>query len=91
MYDEAGKKLSGVEAVIDKDLCSSLLAQELVADILIIATDVDAAYVDWASRPRRPSPRPTRTNWSASASPPAPWVRRSRPPSSSPAPPARTR
>lgn len=47
MYDEAGKKLSGVEAVIDKDLCSSLLAQELVADILIIATDVDAAYVDW--------------------------------------------
>ncbi len=39
MYDEAGKKLSGVEAVIDKDLCSSLLAQELVADILIIATD----------------------------------------------------
>ncbi len=47
MYDEAGKKLSGVEAVIDKDLCSSLLAQELVADILIIATDVDAAYIDW--------------------------------------------
>ncbi|RRH82416.1 carbamate kinase [Pseudomonas aeruginosa] len=47
MYDEAGKKLSGVEAVIDKDLCSSLLAQELVADIPIIATDVDAAYVDW--------------------------------------------
>ncbi|MFS2124007.1 carbamate kinase [Pseudomonas sp. Pseusp97] len=47
MYDESGKKLSGVEAVIDKDLCSSLLAQELSADILIIATDVDAAYIDW--------------------------------------------
>ncbi|MNP10862.1 Carbamate kinase 1 [compost metagenome] len=47
MYDDTGKKLSGVEAVIDKDLCSALLAQELDADLLVIATDVDAAYVDW--------------------------------------------
>ncbi|MEG0248765.1 MAG: carbamate kinase [Pseudomonas sp.] len=47
MYDETGKVLSGVEAVIDKDLCSSLLAQELKADLLIIATDVDGAYIDW--------------------------------------------
>ena len=46
-YDEARKQLGGVEAVIDKDLCSALLAQELGADVLIIATDVDAAYVDW--------------------------------------------
>jgi carbamate kinase len=36
-----------VEAVIDKDLCSALLAKELDADLLVIATDVDAAYVDW--------------------------------------------
>jgi carbamate kinase len=41
------RKLSGVEAVIDKDLCSALLAQELDADLLIIATDVNAAYLDW--------------------------------------------
>ncbi|MCW2267938.1 Carbamate kinase 1 [compost metagenome] len=47
MYDESGKKLSGVEAVIDKDLCSSLLAQELKSDLLVIATDVNAAYIDW--------------------------------------------
>lgn len=47
MYDESGKLLSGVEAVIDKDLCSALLAQELKSDLLVIATDVDAAYVDW--------------------------------------------
>jgi carbamate kinase len=46
-YDEERKRLSGVEAVIDKDLCSALLAQELEADVLVIATDVDAAYVDW--------------------------------------------
>lgn len=46
MYD-ANHKLQGVEAVIDKDLCSSLLAQELDAELLVIATDVDAVYVDW--------------------------------------------
>lgn len=46
MYDE-NHKLHGVEAVIDKDLCSALLARELEADMLIIATDVNAAYIDW--------------------------------------------
>ena len=45
-YDD-NHKLRGVEAVIDKDLCSALLAQELEADLLVIATDVNAAYVDW--------------------------------------------
>ena len=34
----------GIEAVIDKDLCSSLLAVELDADVLVLATDVDAVY-----------------------------------------------
>ena len=45
MYQDG--KLIGVEAVIDKDLCSAFLAQELGADLLVIATDVDAAYIDW--------------------------------------------
>ena len=36
----------GVEAVIDKDLASSLLAIELGADTLVLATDVDAVYDD---------------------------------------------
>jgi carbamate kinase len=40
-------QLQGVEAVIDKDLCSSLLAEQLAADLLVIATDVSAAFVDW--------------------------------------------
>ncbi|WP_175674301.1 carbamate kinase [Burkholderia ambifaria] len=44
---EANGKLAGVEAVIDKDLCASLLARELQADLLLIVTDVDGAYVDW--------------------------------------------
>jgi carbamate kinase len=39
--------LQGVAAVIDKDLCSGLLARELQADVLVIATDVAAVFVDW--------------------------------------------
>jgi carbamate kinase len=39
--------LHGVAAVIDKDLCASLLARELHAELLLIATDVDAVYLDW--------------------------------------------
>ena len=45
-YDEQGN-LQGVEAVIDKDLCSALLAENLDADLFIIATDVSAAFIDW--------------------------------------------
>lgn len=45
-YDEQGN-LQGVEAVIDKDLCSALLAENLDADLFIIATDVSAVFVDW--------------------------------------------
>jgi carbamate kinase len=39
----------GVEAVIDKDLCSALLARKLGADALLLLTDVEAVYVDWGS------------------------------------------
>jgi carbamate kinase len=46
VYDE-NRKLKGIEAVIDKDLCSALLAEQLDADLLVIATDVNAAFVDW--------------------------------------------
>ena len=37
----------GVEAVIDKDMASSLLAQEIQADLLLMLTDVDAVYQNW--------------------------------------------
>jgi carbamate kinase len=46
MYGASGK-LQGVEAVIDKDLCSALLAEQLESDLLVIATDVNAAYIDF--------------------------------------------
>jgi carbamate kinase len=42
-----------VEAVIDKDLCSGLLARELEADCLLIATDVAAVYLDWGQPSQR--------------------------------------
>ena len=39
----------GVEAVIDKDLATSLLASNLGAEVLVLATDVDAVYTGWGS------------------------------------------
>lgn len=45
----AGRRLQGVEAVIDKDLASALLAIEIGADALAIVTDVDAVYADWGT------------------------------------------
>ncbi len=39
----------GVEAVIDKDFASSLLALELKADALLMLTDVDGVYGDWGT------------------------------------------
>lgn len=39
--------LYGIEAVIDKDRASALLARELGADVLMMLTDVDAVYQDW--------------------------------------------
>jgi len=48
VYDRDGR-LNGVEAVIDKDLCSALLAEQLEADLLVIATDVDGTYLHWGT------------------------------------------
>jgi carbamate kinase len=45
----AGRRLVGVEAVIDKDLASALLAVDLHADVLAIVTDVDAVYSGWGT------------------------------------------
>lgn len=37
----------GVDAVIDKDLTSALIAEKLDADFLLIATAIDAVYENW--------------------------------------------
>ena len=44
--DDNGKQ-HGAEAVIDKDLATALLATLIDADLFVIATDVDGAYLDW--------------------------------------------
>ena len=49
----AGRRLHGIEAVIDKDLASALLAIEIGADALLIVTDVDAVYTDWGTERQR--------------------------------------
>ena len=46
--------LLGVEAVIDKDYTSSLLARELKADLFIILTGVDVVYKDFGKPTQKP-------------------------------------
>jgi carbamate kinase len=53
MYAAGTRTLVGVEAVIDKDRASAVLATELRADLLVIATDVDAVYLDWGTAQQR--------------------------------------
>lgn len=48
-WDPHKKEYTGIEGVIDKDLASSLLAREIGADMLIMATDVDAVYEGWGT------------------------------------------
>jgi carbamate kinase len=45
--------LVGVEAVIDKDLASELLAEDVAADLFVMATDVDGVYLDWGTPRQR--------------------------------------
>jgi carbamate kinase len=40
-----GKRFQGVEAVIDKDLASAVLARDIGADLFVIATDVPGAAI----------------------------------------------
>src|SRR4029450_13003812 len=54
MYEPgAGRQRGRVEAVIDKDLCSELLARELDADLFVMLTDADAVYSDWGKPTQR--------------------------------------
>jgi carbamate kinase len=47
------RTLVGVEAVIDKDLASELLAREVEAELFVMATDVDGVYADWGAPQQR--------------------------------------
>lgn len=49
----SGEELKGIEAVIDKDRASALLASKLQVDMFVISTDVDFVYLDY----KRPTQR----------------------------------
>ncbi|OIK25467.1 carbamate kinase [Streptomyces malaysiense] len=53
VIDESGR-LSGVEAVVDKDLTAALLAEQLKADTLLILTDVPYVELDHGTPRARP-------------------------------------
>lgn len=49
-------QLKGVEAVIDKDRASALLASKLGVEVFAISTDIDFVYLDY----KKPTQRPLR-------------------------------
>lgn len=52
-------ELHGVEAVIDKDLTSAMIAAEVKADVLVLLTGVDSVYVNFGQPDQRPLRRAT--------------------------------
>ena len=79
-----GRALRGVEAVIDKDRASALLAARLGADYFIISTDADRVYLQLQeARPAPPGPGDGggdgRGTTATGSSRPATWDRRSSP------------
>ena len=54
MYPSSGPgDVVGVEAVIDKDLAGELLAEDVGADLFLMATDVDGVYLGWGTPEQR--------------------------------------
>lgn len=51
--------LRGVEAVVDKDLASALLAEAIDADVLLLLTDVPAVWTRWPMADGHPIRRTT--------------------------------
>jgi carbamate kinase len=61
-----GQELFGIEAVIDKDHASGLLAHDVAADILILATDASAVFVGFGTPDQRAIERADPTDLLAS-------------------------
>jgi carbamate kinase len=59
MYQPGTKTLVGAEVVIDKDRASALLAEQLDADLFVMATDVDAVYTGFGTPEQAPIRRTT--------------------------------
>ena len=54
VIEDDGGRQQGVEAVIDKDLASALLASDLGVDTLVLATDVPGVYDHYGTAAQRP-------------------------------------
>jgi carbamate kinase len=59
VYQDPILGLEGVDAVVDKDRVSAVLARQLGADVLMILTNVDAVYEGWGTSAARPIRRMT--------------------------------
>ncbi|HVQ17400.1 MAG TPA: carbamate kinase [Actinomycetes bacterium] len=59
MYVPGTRTLVGVEAVVDKDRASALLALEIGADRFVVVTDADAIYTGWGTPAQRAIRRAT--------------------------------
>jgi carbamate kinase len=59
VYDDPILGLEGVDAVVDKDRVSAVLARQLEAAVLMILTNVEAVYEDWGTPAARPIRRMT--------------------------------
>lgn len=57
VYRDPAKGLEGVDAVVDKDRVSAILARDLGAEVLLILTEADAVYADWGKPTQRKLPR----------------------------------
>jgi carbamate kinase len=53
VVEDAKGRLSGVDAVIDKDWASALLAEQVEADALIILMEADCLYEHWGTPEQR--------------------------------------
>ncbi len=54
VYDDPLLGLEGVDAVVDKDRVSAVLAGQLEADVLLILTNVEAVYEGWGTPTAKP-------------------------------------
>lgn len=54
VFKDENKQLRGVEAVIDKDLASALLASEIMADKFFILTDVSKVFLNFGKPDQTP-------------------------------------
>jgi carbamate kinase len=53
-WSEKEGRWNGADAVVDKDLVSALIGNQLEAEVLLILTDIETAFVDYGTPQQRP-------------------------------------